>query len=708
MTMSKLYAKLRKSGRGQYLLLAFCIFLSVLLITAFAVMYFSPTVQNFLPQGGDTRKMASLLMAVTAIGCSIFTVYASRLFFRYKSREYGVLMAMGVEKGTLSSLLFQELSMVVLAASLMGLLLALPLSFGIWKLFTLFIVSTEQMTYQLGFTGLLLGTAFAAALLLLLALSGRRFIRSASVMSILKTQHQSETVREIKPWTFPAGLLLTVTGILLGSGLPQLAARAWSYSMPALWNLTYLLSVAGIYLMLLSLVSQSRLKSKKNKDKYCKNLVSISLMRFTAKATTRNMCVIVLLLFVCCFSSFYGMQYSLAPDMLSGGKDSGTGSQFSLHYPVLERQITRDDIYTTAEAYDMEITDFVEKEGANLVISYTARDFTEDGSRYIEVDKRLAKTALFLSASDYGAVSGQAADVKPGEYLTVVPKDYSPNFFYFEDGLYAIASPEDPDRMSREMTWAGSVASTAIYTMSEPFAYIISDEDYAAMTAGLSDDWREHLVFFDVADVENSYDFARDLLSRYVARCTGRSNHIGYWDAWEEKQALARGEEYGYGGGFDLSMENSMLLGDWRYAPQFNIITLQDQMQLICVYVMLCLYIFLISLAAISVMTYVRSISVATDNRELFVSLDKLGADRIYKRNVLKKQLARIFQYPAAVGCSLGLLFSLAMDLFNDGRITGTEINALLVLLLIIAAVCALLYVVYRAAMRKAEAIVGM
>ena len=45
-----------------------------------------------------------------------------------------------------------------------------------------------------------------------------------------------------------------------------------------------------------------------------------------------------------------------------------------------------------------------------------------------------------------------------------------------------------------------------------------------------------------------------------------------------------------------MNIHNNMLLGDWKYAPQFNILTVQDRMQLISVYVMLCLYIFIISL----------------------------------------------------------------------------------------------------------------
>ena len=165
---------------------------------------------------------------------------------------------------------------------------------------------------------------------------------------------------------------------------------------------------------------------------------------------------------------------------------------------------------------------------------------------------------------------------------------------------------------------------------------------------------------------------------------------------------------YGYEGSVDMTMDNNMLLGDWKYAPSFNIITVQDRMQLISVYVMLSLYICLISLAAISVMAYVRSISVASDNRELFESLEKLGADNRYQRQVLKKQLARIFQYPAAIGCGLGFLFSFSMDFFNDGRISSTETKALVLLLGIILLVSVVLYCVYRYSMREAERKAGI
>lgn len=701
MTISKIYSKLRKGSKGQYMLLAFCTFLSVLLISSFALMYYGPTVQSFLPDGGDTRKMAVLLLAATACGCFVFTVYASGLFFRYKSREYGILMALGMQKKSLRTLLFKELSLVTAVSSALGLLCAMPVSWLIWKLFELFIISNEQMTYRFGAAGFIPGIAFALILALMLGIAAERFVKRSNIMDILRTQHKSEMVKEIKGWTFPAGLILMAAGILLGAAMPRIAAKVFAVSLPGLLvNSFYILTLAGIYLVLLNIVSQS--KAGKNKTKYYKNLVSISMMRFTAKQTTKSMCVIVLLLFVCCFASFYGMQYSMAPDSL--GQEGGRA--FSLHSPARENQIGEKEIYDTAADYDMTVTDYSENTAANLIISYHHKDFTEDGSKYIEVYSDGTKSSLFVSAGDFEEMSGQKITVKPGSYKTVVPVDFGGDFFDYEDGLDKIANPDTGK--SIDMAYDDSVEFTALAAMSEPYAFVINDDDYARMTEGLSEAYAEDLIFFNVADVENSYDFAKDLLSQYVNRATALSNHVGYWDMWEQKLADEKGEEYSYSGEIDMTMENNMLLGDWKYAPGFNIIDTQDKMQLISVYVMLSLYIFIISLAAISVMTYVRSISVATDNKGLFDSLDKLGADRTYKRNILKKQLAKIFQYPAVIGCGLGFLFSFSMNYFNDGRIAGTEITSLTVLLAIICAVCVIMFAVYKYAMKKAEKIAGI
>lgn len=695
--MNKIYKKLRKNTKGQYYLLSFCVFLSVLLVTSFSLMYFGPTVQAFLPEGGDTRKMASLLLGVTAVGCFVFTVYASGLFFRFKAREYGILMALGTEKRQLKGLLFKELSVVTALSSFLGLLISVPASFLIWKLFELFIISNGQMTYRFGVVGFFPGILLACILAGVLGLAGRRFINRSDIMEILRTQQKTEMVKEIKSWTFPVGVVLTILGILLGAGLPQIAARVFGIGLPGIVNLFYLLSLVGIYFILLSAVAQSR--AKKNRKKYYGNLVSISLMRFTAKATTKNMCVMTLLIFVCGFSAFYGMQYVLA----GGGIDTENSKDFSLHYPVAEDQIGKEEIYDTAASYKIEVTDFTENVASNLVVSYRAKDFDEETSRYIEVYKDKEMAALFVSESDFEKLSGQDLAVEPGAYQTVTTTDYN-GFFEYEDGLQEVMNPNTGEIYP--LTYGGSVESDILAPFSEPFAYVVGDEEYRKMTEGLDDAYKENIISFNAVNVEESYDFAKDLLAQYVERATDLSNHMGYWNIWAQKMADEAGEEYDYGDKINMTIDNNMLLGDWKYAPQFNIVTAQDRMQLISVYVMLSLYIFIISLSAVSVMAYVRSISVATDNKGLFESLTKLGADTRYKKNILKKQIARIVQYPGVIGCVLGFVFAFVMNFMNDGMINGVEAKALTILAGMLLGMGMILYAVYKYAMYKAEKIV--
>ena len=172
-----------------------------------------------------------------------------------------------------------------------------------------------------------------------------------------------------------------------------------------------------------------------------------------------------------------------------------------------------------------------------------------------------------------------------------------------------------------------------------------------------------------------------------MERTTELSNRqLGLWNIWEKKQAENAGETYGYDQELDMSPENTTVIQDWKYA--------------------LHVYFCIIALAAIGVMTYVRSISVATDNKGLFENLTKLGADAAYKRRVLKKQIARIVQYPGIIGCVLGFVFAFVMNFMNDGRISGLETKSLSIFAVMLLGIGVVLYAVYKYAMNKAEKIV--
>lgn len=788
MTMSKITAKLRRKNRDQYQILGICILLSVLLVSSFTIMFFSPSIQEFLPAGGDTRKLMWLMLGVVVIGCLIFTLYGSSLFFRKKSREFGVMLALGAQKKDLARQLFEELAAVAAKYILLGILLAVPASWMVWKLFRTLVINTAQMQYRIGFTGIAAGLLFSAALSLCILFLGTRFIRRANIMDILNACRKTEMVREISPWCGKLGVILTAAGLFLAMAVPQLTVQLFRQGMPAIWNAVYLLSVAGLYLIILSAVGRSR--KGKNPEKYYGNIISTNLMRFTARQTTRNMCVISLLVFVMVLSAFWGVMYYYSA--IEGGSEAAY--DFSFHYPALEdHQIGREEIEALAEKYGVEfsgralqgeapssrdsqvgktLSGYEELYSLELIVRYTGRDM-DDQRRYFDVEYE--KLASFISASDFARISGTSVTLNEGEYLTVTSTGFQENIWVSTDCLNSIEHPVTGEQI--EPGFCGTVESDNLALTSYPFAFVLSDADYRKFSDGLTDEWREKHILFNAvhaqagsktefqdidseaaaashtadnpdsetgaashtadnpdSETDNAsrtasnvdtlsgkkctcktgrlcpamYDFADALKQEYIAHATSLSNHYELYDAHEEALALAAGKEYGYAGDIDMSPDNTQLIRDWKYAPFSKILMQADAMEMVAVFVLLSLYISIISLTAAGIMSYIRSITIAMDNRQLFEDLKKLGADNAYEERVIKVQLRKIFAYPVAAGCTIVGIFSLFLTYFNDMRLQAFEVKMLLMEVLLMAGIAGILCAVYRLSLQKTKQIVGI
>ena len=211
-TFSEVYAALRRKNRGQYGLLAGCCFFSVLLITAYACMMRSPTILTILPEGGDSRKQVMMVFVLAVLGCAVFTTYAAGLFFRQKSRETGVFLALGATRGQLRRELGRELALIAFGSCAAGAVLGAPLAWGIWQLFRTFLVDSHEMPLSFDPQAYLLALAFAAYVVVMLFFLAARFIRRTNIIDIVQESHKSEPIREVRRWYGLVGILLAVLG----------------------------------------------------------------------------------------------------------------------------------------------------------------------------------------------------------------------------------------------------------------------------------------------------------------------------------------------------------------------------------------------------------------------------------------------------------------------------------------------------------------
>ncbi|HEX3023083.1 MAG TPA: ABC transporter permease [Lachnospiraceae bacterium] len=696
MTMNSIIVKLRRENIRHYYMLIFCTILSVLLISSYSVMYFSKTVQEILPEGGDSRKQGMMLFAISIAGCAAFSTYAATLFFKYKSKEYGILMALGLRKEQLRKMLVRELTTIMPICTLVGLLLSIPASYGIWRLLQVSVVDTKEMAYRLNPSSLLMGAAFCLFIMGCIFLQGLRFLRRSNIMDIIYEQRKSEMVKEVKPWTGKLGWAMVVGGFLLGYVVPYIVARAFDYLMPSIWNVTYLLSLLGIYLIMLHAVAYFR--KGRNAKKYYTNIVSINILRFTGKQTVKNLCVIVFLIGAAVFAMFYAP--TAVVGMLSGLEDNPV--DYSFYYKATEKQVTKREIEELARKYEVTITSYYETQSISLITDGELIDVGNDNKIQRTYKEKMASSEFF-SESEFNRISGKKVSVDAGKYLTIIYPNTTENIYTSWSRVSRITHPVTNETES--ISYSGTVEYAPLYREGST-KYIISDEDYARLQANLPLEYVDQFVLFNVKNPDETYVYANELKNQIILRSSQESAVVTYFNDYESKAAKERGAVYDYDEyKLDLSPDNTQLYLDWKYYPQFKVLSRQDLFKNFAVYLMMFIYITIICLASVAVITYTRSITIGEDNRRLFFDLRKLGANDRYIECVIKKQLGKVFLYPTMVGSVIMLALYGLILYGNDGRMIQSEIVTLCMDLALVMLVYVFMYGIYRLSLTKVKRI---
>lgn len=691
---SEACALMRRKNKKQYALLAGCCFFSVLLITAYVCMMRSPTVLNVLPEGGDSRKQVMMIFILAVIGCAVFTVYAAGLFLRQKSREIGVFLALGASRTQVWGELGREIGAVSLASCAAGALLGGPLAWLLWQGFRLAVVDTEEMRLTFDPRAYLWSLAFSAFVIAMMFFLGRRSVRRTNIIDIVQESHKSEPIRDVPRWYGPAGIGL----LALGCGLGYLSSSFFVlvlhwYPPEGLTAVFYLPALAGLYMLLLHTV----VNGWNGKKKLYRDLIATSQMRFQGRQTVRNMLVMTLLIAAGYFGSFY-------VPMLGTGAMLGYDQRpvdYAYHFRADQDIPLEAEVLALAEEYGVTVTDFAAAPMIRLAVD--GNDHIEEEGpmgttwrkEYLEVES----SALFLPASGYEALTGEHADLAPGEIRGVLDAEgtalgFSPDATlltnYLSEERLAV-TPLDPLRYDSLFG-----------------RYVMNDADFARLGAGLSDEWRETQVCFNVENCAGTYEFAKALFNEIVDRSTLDVAQFDGWDPVVRDRDIAKDgfyfldREHCAEAGFTVidyeQRDSSAFRLDWQYMPQFRVLDKTDFVRTMAVFLILFIFIAVVCFSAVFVIAYTRCMTIALTNAKVYDDLRHLGASNAYLRRSVRGQVKRVFLVPALAGTGLIYAFYVMIMYFNGqpAGITHSEAAGLLAALAVIAAVSALMYGVYR------------
>ena len=697
-TFTQVYAALRRKNKGQYALLTGCCFFSVLLITAYVCMMRSPTILSVLPEGGDSRKQVMMIFVLAVIGCAVFTTYAAGLFFRQKSRETGVFLALGASRKQLKRELRRDLAIISLGACAAGAILGGPLAWGLWQVFRALVVDTEEMSLTFDPAAYTYALAFSAYVTAMLFFLGGRSIRKTNIMDVVQESHKSEPIREVKHWYGWVGMILLAVGGFCGYIAPTVFVRGLHWYPPeGLTAVFYLPALVGLYMILLHTVANGwGGKRRKYQD-----MISVSQMRFQGRQTVRNMLVMTVLIAGAYFATFY------AP-MLGTGAMMGYDARpvdYAYHFRADQDIPQEGEVRALAEEYNVSITSWAQAPMARLAVDGTRQVETEGslGTTWESVYYEQAKSDLFLSESAYNALTGEDLNLQPGEIAGIMDAT-GDGQGVFGGEVSLVTNPFTGERWP--VTMVEDLRNDLLFGR-----YVVDDADYKEMTASLPDDWREEMVFFNVENDQETYDFAKALFYEIVDRS---GPEVALYDSFDP---IAREIELAETGEYFLDPETCEKYGFpsidygqrdssnfrlyWQYMPQFRVLDKADFVKTTAVFLMLFLFIAIVCFSAVIVIAFTRCLTIAITNRRVYDDLRRLGSPREYLFHSARSQVRRVFLVPMVTGTALIYAFYAMIMYFNDNRLTTGEVAGLGICLLLIAAVSAVLYGVYRLTRRS-------
>ena len=374
---------------------------------------------------------------------------------------------------------------------------------------------------------------------------------------------------------------------------------------------------------------------------------------------------------------------------------------FEYHWRSDQDLPKQSEVVSLASEYGVELTSWAQVGAATLGSDGTIsieQDNGAMGTTYTEVYQEVASGATFFSESAWNALTGQNINIAPGTCANVLD----------DEGSSTYLSGGDVTLVTNTLTGESlSVrpAEPSNYTMLLG-TYVLDDGDYNTITTGLTDLWQETWVFFNVADVDSSYPFAKALFNKIVDRSGDEVMQLDAYDLAAKMLAEAAGESYDFDReniaayGFPVmqreNRDSTEFRNYWLYMPQFRVLDQNDFVTTMAVFLMLFIFISLICFAAVIVIAFTRCMTIALTNTHVYDDLRHLGAPKPYLFRSVKGQVSKVFLVPAIVGTLIIAAFYTMIMYFNDNRFTSGELAGMGACAVVVAALSLLLYGVYR------------
>lgn len=199
MTLNTIVKKLFKNNIKQYILFFSSIIFAVTMIGGYGILQFSSTVTNVIMTDGATKRITLGMFAFVLLGTFAFVIYAYSLFLKYKSKEIGIFISLGIKRENVKKIVIKELNIIFSAATVLGLVFSILVSWLSWNVLTIF-VKTEETAFFIGWTGIGIALLFSILCMIITRILTSKYIKKVDVVKIIKIE-ESVLLKKYNQWS---------------------------------------------------------------------------------------------------------------------------------------------------------------------------------------------------------------------------------------------------------------------------------------------------------------------------------------------------------------------------------------------------------------------------------------------------------------------------------------------------------------------------
>ena len=668
MMLFKLAFKNIKKSVSDYAIYFFTLVLGVAIFYVFNAI---DSQTAMMKVSESTRDIIDLMLNMLS-GVSVFVscvlgfliIYASRFLMKRRNKEFGIYMTLGMSKGKISKILVVETFLIGLLSLVVGLVLGCALSQVMSVIVAnMFEADLTEFTFVISTNAIVKTIIYFGIMYLLVMIFNTISVSRCKLIDLINANKKTETIKLKNPYLCTVIFIIAVA--ILGYSYYSVTIDV--ENLRETWQIFLIIGLGalGTFLLFFSLSGLVLRVLQHFKKFYYKGLNSFTIKQFSSKINTTvfSMTVICLMLFVtiCVFSSCMSMKNAmtsnlqeLAPIDIQLLKTRDIPREFIEEYGYSEQQVNNsyqsieDDLNSVGFDVNNYYKDIVH------INTYTTNELTVRstlGSAYDEIYKKypfMTYDAIeeIVTISDYNKAAKilglDTYTLDDDEYLVIADYD---NMVGVRNAALELDTP---------ITISGKTYYPKYDKCMDGFLEIsnshINDGVFIVPDSAVSN-----------LTVEEEYMYAN-----YKA------------DTEEEKQEI---EDLLISKSDALINIGSTISAGTRLSIYEGSVGLGALVTFIGLYLGV---IFLISSAAILAL---KELSEATENKERFKMLRKIGADEKLINKALFRQIAIFFLAPlviAIIHSIFGIMFcNYILETFgNESLLLAIVLTAIFLILI--------------------------